>query len=217
VVKANQCISIPQDVPLASASLVGCGVLTGIGAALNRAKVAEGSSVVVIGVGGIGLNVIQGCVIAGATTIIAVDTNPKKKDIALAFGATDFLADADAVKDIRPNGVDYAFECVGHTALIRKCIELLDWEGTCVMLGVPGFADEASYNVSSMYLDKTIMGCRYGSSRPQLDVRRYVDLYRRGRLKLDELVSAQYKFDDMKAAIHDMEAGELTARGVLTF
>ncbi|MBV9872555.1 MAG: zinc-binding dehydrogenase, partial [Frankiaceae bacterium] len=116
-----------------------------------------------------------------------------------------------------PNGVDYAFECVGHTALIRTCIELLDWEGTCVMLGVPGFADEASYNVASMYLDKTIMGCRYGSSRPQLDVRRYVDLYRRGRLKLDELVSAQYKFDDMKTAIHDMEAGDLTARGVLTF
>jgi S-(hydroxymethyl)glutathione dehydrogenase/alcohol dehydrogenase len=217
VVKANQCVVIPDDVPLASASLVGCGVLTGIGAALNRAKVAEGSRVLVIGVGGIGLNVIQGCVIAGATTIIAVDTNPKKKEIALAFGATDFLDDADAVKDICPNGVDYAFECVGHTALIRKCIELLDWEGTCVMLGVPGFADEASYNVSSMYLDKTIMGCRYGSSRPLLDVRRYVDLYRRGRLKLDELVSAEYKFDDMKAAIHDMEAGEIAARGVLTF
>jgi S-(hydroxymethyl)glutathione dehydrogenase/alcohol dehydrogenase len=217
VVKANQCIPIPSDVPLASASLVGCGVLTGIGAVLNRAKVPEGARVLVVGVGGIGLNVIQGAALAGAAQIIAVDTNPKKRDVAIIFGATDFLESTDAVKDLAPNGVDYAFECVGHTALIRTCIELLDWEGTCIMLGVPGFADEASYNVASMYLDKTIMGCRYGSSSPQLDVRRYVDLYQRGRLKLDELVSAQYKFDDMKTAIHDMEAGDITARGVLTF
>jgi Zn-dependent alcohol dehydrogenase len=217
VVKANQCIPIPADVPLASASLVGCGVLTGIGAVLNRAKVPEGASVLVIGVGGIGLNVIQGAVLAGASQIIAVDTNPKKRDIAVSFGATDFLESADAVKDLAPNGVDYAFECVGHAALIRKCIELLDWGGTCVMLGVPGFADEASYNVASMYLDKAVLGCRYGSSAPQLDVRRYVELYQHGRLKLDELVSATYTFDDMKSAIHDMEAGEITARGVLSF
>ena len=217
VVKANQCIPIPADVPMQSASLVGCGVLTGIGAVLNRAKVPEGASVLVIGVGGIGLNVIQGAVIAGAAQIIAVDTNPKKRDIALAFGATDFVESTDAVRDHAPNGVDYAFECVGHVALIRAAIELLDWGGTCVMLGVPGFADEASYNVASMYLDKSILGCRYGTSAPQLDVRRYVDLYQRGRLKLDELVSATYKFDDLKSAVHDMEAGELTARGVLTF
>jgi Zn-dependent alcohol dehydrogenase len=82
---------------------------------------------------------------------------------------------------------------------------------------VPGFADEASYNVASMYLDKSVLGCRYGSSQPQRDVRRYVDLYQRGRLKLDELVSATYPLEDMKAAVHDMESGEITARGVLTF
>jgi len=217
VVKANQCVPIPVDVPLASASLVGCGVLTGIGAVLNRAKVPEGASVLVIGVGGIGLNVIQGAALAGAARIIAADTNPKKRDIAFMFGATDFVESTDAVRDITPNGVDYAFECVGHVALIRAAIELLDWGGTCVMLGVPGFADEASYNVASMYLDKGILGCRYGSSAPQLDVRRYVELYQQGRLKLDELVSATYRFDDLKSAIHDMEAGELTARGVLSF
>jgi S-(hydroxymethyl)glutathione dehydrogenase/alcohol dehydrogenase len=217
VVKANQCVPIPAGVPLSSASLVGCGVLTGIGAVLNRAKVPEGASVLVIGVGGIGLNVIQGAALAGAAQIIAVDTNPAKRDIALTFGATDFLESTDAVKDIAPNGVGYAFECVGHVALIRKAIELLDWEGTCVMLGVPGFADEASYNVASMYLDKTIMGCRYGSSRPQDDVRKYVELYQRGRIKLDELVSKSYPLADMKSAVHDMENGELAARGVLTF
>jgi S-(hydroxymethyl)glutathione dehydrogenase/alcohol dehydrogenase len=85
------------------------------------------------------------------------------------------------------------------------------------MLGVPGFADEASYNVASMYLDKSVLGCRYGTSAPQLDVRRYVELYQRGRLKLDELVSATYTFDDMKSAVHDMESGDITARGVLSF
>jgi Zn-dependent alcohol dehydrogenase len=217
VVKANQCIPIPADVPFASASLIGCGVLTGIGAVLNRAKVPEGATVLVIGVGGIGLNVIQGAALAGASRIIAVDTNPRKRDIALAFGATDFVESTEAVRDLAPTGVDYAFECVGHIALIRAAMELLDWGGTCVMLGVPGFADEASFNVASMYLDKSVLGCRYGSSSPQLDVRRYVDLYQRGRLKLDELVSASYPLEDMKAAVHDMEAGDITARGVLTF
>jgi Zn-dependent alcohol dehydrogenase len=203
-------------VPFASAALVGCGVLTGIGAVLHRAKVPEGASVLVIGVGGIGLNVIQGAALAGAARIIAVDTNPRKREIAASFGATDFLESTEPVREVAPNGVDYAFECVGHVGLIRAAIELLDWGGTCVMLGVPGFTDEASFNVASMYLDKSVLGCRYGTSQPQRDVRRYVDLYQRGRLKLDELVSRQYPLEDMKVAVHDMEAGDITARGVLT-
>jgi Zn-dependent alcohol dehydrogenase len=217
VVKANQAVPIPPDVPLASASLVGCGVLTGIGAVLQRAKVPVGASVLVIGVGGIGLNVIQGARIAGAGRIVAVDTNPRKRDIALRFGATDFVESTDAVKDIAKRGVDYAFECVGHVKLIRAAIDLLDWGGTCVMLGVPEATAEASFNVASMYLDKSVLGCRYGSSQPQRDVRRYVDLYRRGVVMLDELVSASYPLEDMKTAVHDLEAGELAARGVLTF
>jgi S-(hydroxymethyl)glutathione dehydrogenase/alcohol dehydrogenase len=217
VVKANQAVSIPEDVPLSSASLVGCGVLTGIGAVLQRAKVPVGASVLVIGVGGIGLNVIQGARIAGASRIVAVDTNPRKRDIAMQFGATDFVESTDAVKDVAKRGVDYAFECVGHVKLIRAAIDLLDWAGTCVMLGVPEATAEASFNVASMYLDKTVLGCRYGSSQPQRDVRRYVDLYRRGIVKLDELVSASYRIEDMKTAVHDLEAGELAARGVLTF
>jgi Zn-dependent alcohol dehydrogenase len=217
VVKANQAVPIPADVPMAAASLVGCGVLTGVGAVLQRAQVPAGASVVVIGVGGIGLNVIQGAVLAGAARIIAVDTNARKRDIALQFGATDFVESTEAVRDIAKRGVDYAFECVGHVKLIRAAIDLLDWGGTCVMLGVPESTAEASYNVAAMYLDKSILGCRYGSSQPQRDVRRYVDLYRRGRLKLDELVSATYPLEEMKTAVHDLEAGELAARGVLTF
>lgn len=217
VVKANQAVPIPVDVPFASAALVGCGVLTGIGAVLHRARVPEGASVLVIGVGGIGLNVIQGAALAGASRIIAVDTNPRKREIAMTFGATEFLESTEAVCDLVPAGVEYAFECVGHVELIRAAIDLLDWGGTCVMLGVPGFADEASFNVASMYLDKSVLGCRYGSSQPQRDVRRYIDLYQRGRIKLDELVSRCYPLEDITSAVHDMEAGEITARGVLTF
>jgi S-(hydroxymethyl)glutathione dehydrogenase/alcohol dehydrogenase len=217
VVKANQAVAIPKDVPMPAAALVGCGVLTGIGAVLQRARVPAGASVLVIGVGGIGLNVIQGAALAGASRIVAVDTNPRKRDIALQFGATDFVESTDAVRDVAKRGVDFAFECVGHVKLIRAAIDLLDWGGTCVMLGVPESTAEAAFNVASMYLDKGVLGCRYGSSQPQRDVRRYVDLYRQGRLKLDELVSATYPLEDMKTAVHALEVGELAARGVLTF
>lgn len=215
VVKANQCIPIPHDVPFPAASLVGCGVLTGIGAVLQRARVPEGATVAVIGVGGIGLNVIQGARLAGASRIIAIDTNTRKQALAEEFGATEFITDAGAVKDSLPAGVDFAFECVGHTALIRHAIDMLDWSGTAVLLGVPEATAEASFNVANMYLDKTIMGCRYGSSQPQRDIRRYVDLYRKGDLLLDQLVTKQYPLADIKKAVHDMESGEL-ARGVLT-
>lgn len=220
VVRANQCVPIPQDVPLASASLIGCGVLTGVGAVLHRAQVEIGSTVAVIGVGGIGLNVIQGARIAGAAQIVAVDTNPRKEALALAFGATDFVNPsggdtAGAIKAVVRDGVDYAFECVGHVGLIRAAIDALGWAGTCVMLGVPGPTDEASFHVGSMYLDKSVLGCRYGTSQPQRDVPLYVDLYRRGQLLLDELVTRTYPLDEIHAAVDDMEAGEL-ARGVLT-
>lgn len=215
VVKANQCIPIPKDVPLASAALVGCGVLTGIGAVLQRAKVPAGATVAVIGVGGIGLNVIQGARLAGASRILAIDTNTRKETIARTFGATDFLSDVSGIRDAIASGVDYSFECVGNVELIRAAIEMLDWGGTCVLLGVPASTAEASFNVSSMYLDKGILGCRYGSSQPQRDVRRYVELYRNGQLMLDELVTRSYPLVDIRAAVHDMESGEL-ARGVLT-
>ena len=220
VVQSTQCIPIPDDVPLASAALVGCGVLTGVGAVLHRAKVPLGATVAVIGVGGIGLNVIQGAVLAGASRIVAVDTNPKKEQLARDFGATDFVDPAgsdavSAVKGILKAGVDYAFECVGHPALIRAAVDMLDWSGTAVLLGVPPAGAEASFLVGSMYLDKSILGCRYGTSQPQRDVPLYIDLYRAGRLKLDELVTRTYPLDDLATAIHDMELGEL-ARGVLT-
>lgn len=222
VVRATQAVPIPKEVPLTSASLIGCGVLTGVGAVINRSKVSHGESVVVIGVGGIGLNAIQGAALSDALPIIAVDTNPTKEEVARTFGATHFIQpdgpDFDlvaAVKEIAPNGVDHVFECVGSTSLIRTGTELLDWGGNLVMLGVPKMGSEASFVVNTMYNDKTIMGCRYGSARPQHDIPLMVRLYLAGRLKLDELVSRTYPLEDFRAALDELHEGKL-ARGVLT-
>ncbi|MFJ1607804.1 Zn-dependent alcohol dehydrogenase [Streptomyces sp. NPDC088253] len=216
VVKAVQVVRIPKDIPLPSAALIGCGVLTGVGAVLNRAKVDRGDTVLVVGTGGIGLNVLQGARIAGALKIVAVDANPAKEAVARRFGATHFLTSTEAVKDILPTGADHAFECVGRVELIRQAIDLLDRHGQAVLLGVPPATAEASFLVSSMYLDKSILGCRYGSSRPQRDIALYADLYREGRLLLDELVTQTYPVEDFDKAAQDAEGGRV-ARAVLTF
>ncbi|KPI02351.1 Alcohol dehydrogenase GroES domain protein [Actinobacteria bacterium OK006] len=216
VVKAVQAVRIPKDIPLPSAALIGCGVLTGVGAVLNRARVDRGDTVLVIGTGGIGLNVLQGARIAGALKIVAVDANPAKEAVARRFGATHFLTSTEAVKEILPTGADHAFECVGRVELIRQAIDLLDRHGQAVLLGVPPATAEASFLVSSMYLDKSILGCRYGSSRPQRDIALYADLYREGRLLLDELVTQTYPVEDFDKAAQDAEEGRV-ARAVLTF
>ncbi|MFD7018469.1 Zn-dependent alcohol dehydrogenase [Streptomyces sp. NPDC059928] len=216
LVKAVQAVRIPQDIPLTSAALIGCGVLTGVGAVLNRAKVDRGDSVVVIGTGGIGLNVIQGARIAGASVIIAVDTNPAKEAAARRFGATHFLASADGVRDLLPSGADHAFECVGHPGLVRAAIDLLDRHGQAILLGMTAPTVEASFLPAALFLDKSVLGCRYGSSRPQRDIPLYADLYRKGALLLDELVTKTYPVEDFTKAVDDLHHGRV-ARGVLTF
>ncbi|MBC9727135.1 Zn-dependent alcohol dehydrogenase [Streptomyces sp. TRM68367] len=216
VVQAVQAVRIPDDIPLPSAALIGCGVLTGVGAVLNRARVERGDSVLVIGTGGIGLNVLQGARLAGALTIVAVDANPAKEAVARQFGATHFLTSTEGVPKILPTGADHAFECVGRVDLIRQAVDLLDRHGQAILLGVPPAMAEASFRVSSMYLDKSILGCRYGSSRPQHEIALYADLYREGRLLLDELVTGTYPVEDFDKAAQDAEAGRV-ARAVLTF
>lgn len=216
VVKAVQAVRIPKDIPLSSAALIGCGVLTGVGAVLNRARVDRGDSVVVIGTGGVGLNVLQGARIAGALRIVAVDANPAKEAMARRFGATHFLTSTEGVRDVLPTGADHVFECVGRVELVRQAVDLLDRHGQAVLLGVPSATAEASFVVASMFLDKSILGCRYGSSRPQRDIPLYAELYREGRLLLDELVTQTYPVEDFEKAVGDAEAGRV-ARGVLTF
>jgi Zn-dependent alcohol dehydrogenase len=211
VVQEVQAIKIPDDIPFAAACLIGCGVLTGVGAALNRASIEPGQSVAVFGIGGIGLNVIQGARIAGASRIVAVDLLPEKETLARQFGATDFISVAD--EQVPP--VDWAFECVGHPAVVRRAVDALDWGGTCVVLGDPPPGAEVSIPINHLaYVDRGILGCRYGSARPHHDVPLMVDLYRRGELLLDELVSRTYPLEDVELAIADLKSGAL-ARGVL--
>ncbi|GFH36903.1 alcohol dehydrogenase catalytic domain-containing protein [Streptomyces pacificus] len=216
VVRAVQAVRIPDRVPFPSAALIGCGVLTGVGAVLNRARVALGDTVVVLGAGGVGLNVLQGARLAGAAAIVAVDTNPAKAAAARLFGATHFLTSADAVREVLPHGAQHVFECVGHPALVRRAIDLLDRRGQAVLLGVPAPTAEAAFLPASMFLDKAVLGCRYGSARPQHDIALYARLYEEGRLLLDELVTRTYPVEDFAEAAADAEHGRV-ARAVLTF
>ena len=166
---------------------------------------------------------IQGLALADAVPIIAVDTNPAKEAAARQFGATHFIAagpDVDtveAVKEICPHGVDYAFECVGHPALIRQCDRPRSTGAAAACCSAcPSSAPRPASWSTTLYNDKSILGCRYGTARPHHDIPLFVELYKAGRLKLDELVSATYKPEDVQQALDDMHDGKLN-RGVLTF
>ena len=233
IISEIQAIKIPDDVPFASACLIGCGVLTGVGAVLNRAKVRPGETAAVFGVGGIGLNVIQGLDIAGATRIVGVDMLASKEGLAREFGATDFIdaSKEDAVARIHElipmnsesaagalspfGGVTYSFDCVGHAAVLRNALDVLDWGGTAVAIGIPPQGTEVGVDINALaYVDRTLMGCRYGSARPHQDVPLMVDLYRSGKLKLDELVTMKRPIDGFQELIDAMHEGKV-ARGVL--
>jgi S-(hydroxymethyl)glutathione dehydrogenase/alcohol dehydrogenase len=219
VVKSSSAIPIPKQMPMAQAALIGCGIITGVGAVLNRAKVETGRSMVVFGAGGIGLNIIQGGVLAGASKIIAVDLVPTKLDWAKRFGATHVIDGREgdvvqAIKDLtRGRGAEYAFEAVGHLKAIEQAFNSLAPGGTLTIVGVPKLDARAEFLVNGLRVDRAILGCRYGTARPQHDFPMLADLYLTGRLKIDELITRHYALDDVNHAIEDLEKGEL-ARGV---
>ncbi len=218
----DNAVKIADDVPLERAALVGCAVMTGVGAVINTAGVEAGSTAAVFGVGGVGLNVIQGCRIAGADTIIAVDTSNPKLELARQFGATDLINISDvedAAKAIRKltGGVDYAFECVGSGAVVTQAYNALGKGGTAVVVGVAGGKDQTTLRTVLLPMDeRAVVGSWYGSARPQYDFPRLLSLYRRGRLMLDELVTRTYSIDEAPQAFADLEAGA-NARGVIVF
>lgn len=221
VVKSNQAIRIPAEVPFASAALIGCGVLTGTGAVFHRAKVQPGDPIIVIGAGGIGLNVVQAGRLSGAHPIVVVDTNSEKEDLARRMGATDFVnpgEHTDLVEAVRERtggwGARHVFECVGAASLMEQAIRMADWGGNVVLLGVAPAGTTIELLPAATYLDITIMGCRYGSSQPQRDIARICDLYLAGLLDLDSLVSKRYALADFESLVADMRAGRI-ARGVL--
>ncbi|WP_338889101.1 Zn-dependent alcohol dehydrogenase [Rhodococcus sovatensis] len=219
LVKAVQAVSIPKDISLASACLIGCCVLTGAGAVLNRARIQVGDTVAVIGSGGIGLNVIQAARIAGATRIVAIDTNPTKEAQATRFGATDFINPTQvdtvaALRELTGGGANHVFDCVGGEKITSQAMDMLDWGGQLILLGVASRETKFSVPASTFYMDRSVLGCRYGSSRPAADIPRFIDLYRSGRLLLDELITKTYNLDTFDMLVDDAKNG-LLDRGVL--
>lgn len=229
VVDAVQAVPISADVPFTSACLIACGVITGVGAVLNRARVQTGETAAVFGVGGVGLNVVQALRLVGASRIVAIDANPAKEVLARAFGATDFVVAAgdDVVDEVRglfpapgihhAGGVDWSFECTGIPAVLGAAIETLDWGGTAVAIGVPPPGAEVSTEITRLtQIDRGVIGCRYGTARPHADFPMIASLYLDGRLMLDELVSATAPLADFETIVAALHDGSL-ARGVLTF
>lgn len=223
VVPARCAVKIPDDVPMEAAALIGCGVLTGTGAVFNTAVVRPGDSVLVVGTGGIGLNVIQGARIAGASVIAVSDLNPDKLAIAREFGATHVIDartqdPAEVAHGLtQGRGVDHAFEAIGNKHTIRQCYDAIRPGGTAVVVGISEAG--ACCEVEAITLpmqEKVLTGSFYGSYRPRLDVERLVDLYRSDRLRLDELISRRYRLEQINEAFHDLHSGVL-ARGVISY
>ena len=214
-------VKIREDMPLDRAALLSCGVMTGVGAVFNTARVAPGSSAVVFGAGGVGLNVIQGCAIAGATTIVAVDTQDNKLELARRFGATHTLQPTRednivrALKKLTGGGPDYAFECIGLGTVVADAYRALRKGGTAVVIGVARGEDTTSVRTASLtFEEKTLTGSYFGSARPRDDFPRLIDMYRAGKLKLDELITRTYTIDEAPRAFEDLAQGR-NARGVI--
>jgi Zn-dependent alcohol dehydrogenase len=218
VVREQSAIPIDPRVPFDRAALIGCGIMTGVGAVLNRARVEAGASMAVFGLGGIGLSCVQGGILAGAAKIIAVDVVAAKLALARQLGATHTIdASRDepvaAVRELTRGGADYTFEAVGNLAVIRQALEALGPGGALTIVGVPKLGSSAEFVVQALYQNKAILGCRYGTARPRHDFPMLADLYLAGRLKIDELITRRYRLDELAGAVADLQRGEL-ARGV---
>jgi S-(hydroxymethyl)glutathione dehydrogenase / alcohol dehydrogenase len=221
LVHENTLVKIREEMPLDRAALIGCAVTTGLGAVFNTAKVTPGSTVAVVGCGGVGLNSVQGAVIAGAGRVIAVDMNPWKLEVARTFGATD-LVDARAgdpveqVRELTDGGVEYAFEAIGLKVTAEQSFAMLRKGGTATIIGMIPEGERIELPGSEFLDEKKIQGSNMGSNRFRVDMPRYVDLYLSGRLKLDELVSARIGLEQINDGFDAMRRGEV-ARSVIEF
>jgi S-(hydroxymethyl)glutathione dehydrogenase/alcohol dehydrogenase len=214
-------VKIADDVPFEIASLVGCGVMTGVGAALNTAKVSAGSSVLVIGCGGVGISAIQGARIAGAAEIVAVDLVDHKLDDAKRFGATQAVKpdDLDGVKGSLTggDGFDYAFEAIGLPQTMRTAFDATRRGGTTCVIGVGGMDKQVSFNAFELFFaEKTFVGSYYGSADVRTDFDRMLRLWKSGRLDLEGMISRRLGLDDVNEAVDALKAGDVI-RQVISF
>lgn len=224
VVPATGAVVVPTDLDFDIAALLACGVLTGVGAALNTATITEGDTVAIVGCGGVGLNVVQGARIAGAGAVVAVDTNPLKLELAKALGATHVVdaRRANVVSEVMSltgeRGADVAFEVIGLGVTIDQVVAMTRRGGQAVLVGIPAMDVMLSLPamIGLVLAEKTVKGCWYGSADVRRDVPRLIDLYRRGELQLDELVSRRIDLVEVNEAFAAMTAGEV-ARSVIVY
>jgi S-(hydroxymethyl)glutathione dehydrogenase/alcohol dehydrogenase len=223
IVDQSQLVPVSRGIPLDRAALLACGVITGAGSVINTAQVEPGSSVVVIGAGGVGLNAVQGAVLAGANPIVAIDPLDSKLTAAREFGATHTIDAQDdrateRVHDLTGGrGADYAFVTVGSPAAVTQGLALIRPAGTLVIVGLPAPGVTAPLPIRDFaWAGRRILGSCMGSTRLSVDVPRLVDLYCHGRLKLDELITGRYPLDRINEAIEAVERGE-ALRNVILF
>ena len=221
LVHEHACTAIRPDMPLDRAALIGCAVTTGIGAVLHTAHVRAGETVAVIGCGGIGLAAIQGAVLTGAARIIAIDRVASKLELARSFGATDVI-DASAgdivaaVRQLVPRGVHYSFEAVGTKRTAEAAFGMLRSGGTATVIGLIPVGTKIEVEGSELLEEKRLQGSSMGSNRFPVDMPRYADFYLQGRLKLDPMISARVRLDQVNDAFTELQRGEL-ARSVIVF
>jgi len=223
LVPERQVVPVDRAAPLELAALVGCALSTGIGAVWHTAGVEPGTTVAVIGCGGVGLSVIQGARLSGASTIVAVDHMAAKLAAAKAMGATHVIdsSSEDAVAGIQALtnglGVDYAFEVVGRAPTIRRAFEAARRGGTAVLVGAGSPAEQVSFSAFELFVGaKTLIGCVYGSTDPDRDFPSMVDMVTRGTIDAESMVSRRIGLDDINDAFRAMEAGEVV-RSVIVF
>jgi S-(hydroxymethyl)glutathione dehydrogenase/alcohol dehydrogenase len=215
---------IRKDAPFEKVCYIGCGVTTGIGAVINTAKVQPGDNVVVFGLGGIGLNVVQGARIAGADKIIGVDINPARKALAEKFGATHFVNPKQVEGDLVPylvaltgGGADYSFECIGNVDVMRHALECCHkgW-GTSVIIGVAGAGEEIKTRPFQLVTGRNWRGTAFGGAKGRTDVPKIVDWYMNGKINIDDLITHVMPLSDINRAFDLMHGGE-SIRSVVTF
>jgi S-(hydroxymethyl)glutathione dehydrogenase/alcohol dehydrogenase len=207
---------IREDAPFDKVCYIGCGVTTGIGAVINTAKVRPGDNVVVFGLGGIGLNVVQGARMAGADRIVGVDLNPKRRALAEKFGMTHFVNPSEVKGDLVPylvdltkGGADYSFECIGNVKVMRQALECCHkgW-GVSVIIGVAGAGEEIATRPFQLVTGRVWKGTAFGGARGRTDVPRIVDWYMEGKIRIDELITHTMPLADINKAFDLMHEGE---------
>ncbi len=221
LISEHACTAVSKDMPLDRAALIGCGVLTGVGAVFHTSNVRPGETVAVIGCGGVGLAAINGAAIAGASRIIAIDMSKSKDNLAREFGATDFICAAEtdpvmAVMELTKGGVDHSFEAVGLTKTAEQSFMMLRRGGTANIIGMIPVTQSITLPGWAFLGEKRIQGSLMGSNRFPVDMPRLVDMYLAGKLKLDQMISQRIKLEQVNEAFAEMKRGEI-ARSVIMF